>query len=194
MCVPSERYIVFLPGSNLNADRGSNLRAETQVGLFSCKGDARGRGRIGRFRGYRYFVKYVHFWPPTVSSRPAVELPGAYMLTSRQPDRTLPMAPRWQRSRSVEDRVLATFIHACDHGALEIAGQLLGVYETMLAGPPLSKGAARRREKNLLIAAHASLWEFIRLSAGEQWPGKESAAVGGTVHYPSSTVSEKARR
>jgi hypothetical protein len=116
------------------------------------------------------------------------------MLSSRQPDRTLPMAPRWRRSRRVEDRVFATFNHACDQGALEIAGQLLGVYEMMLAGPPLSKGAARRREISLLIAAHASLWELIRLSAGEQWPGKESAAIGGTVHYHSSTVSEKARR
>ena len=90
------------------------------------------------------------------------------MQLSNQPMRASyavpPAAHGELHGRKIGNIILRTFNHACEQGNLEIAGQLLGVYEMMVSGKPISIGTERRREKENLISAHDRLWGLLRAS------------------------------
>jgi hypothetical protein len=90
---------------------------------------------------------------------------------SRLPNRgdsRVPLSSRDpRRSWRVEDRILSAFNHACQQGNLEIAGQLLGVYEMIVGGLPTTAVVQRRRAKSNLAAAHDAFWGLLHKNAGE---------------------------
>jgi len=65
-----------------------------------------------------------------------------------------------RHTRRLSDKVLVAFHHACDSSDLEIAEQLLGTLEVMLARRPLHADVNRRRSLEGLVAAHERLWHL----------------------------------
>jgi hypothetical protein len=53
---------------------------------------------------------------------------------------------------------LIAFHHACDHGDIEVAGNLLDVLEFIVKRAPDLPDGRERRAKDSLVAAHERLW------------------------------------
>ena len=70
-------------------------------------------------------------------------------------------APRALRTkRRLPDKILTAFHQACDQGDFEVAVGLLGILETILTRPPITRDAPRRRHEDGLVAAHMRLWDL----------------------------------
>jgi len=74
-------------------------------------------------------------------------------------------APRY--TRRLSDKILIAFDHACDHGDMEVAEQLLHVLNMMLTRRPLTLDGNRRRNMESLVAAHERLWHLRHPSSEE---------------------------
>jgi hypothetical protein len=85
---------------------------------------------------------------------PATPTPAA---GERPPAREIGL-PR--QSRKLSDRLLMAFHQACDQDQIDVARQLLGIYEYMVTrrDPPPDSG--RRRALEALVAAHERLWNL----------------------------------
>ena len=64
------------------------------------------------------------------------------------------------RRRRLSDKLLLAFHQACDHGALEIAAEILRILETVVARPAPGAMRDRRQAVESLVAAHHGLWEL----------------------------------
>lgn len=69
-----------------------------------------------------------------------------------------------RHSRRLSDKILVAFHHACDVSDLEVAEQLLGLLEWMLARRTVPPQANRRRNMESLVAAHERLWHLRRVN------------------------------
>ena len=65
-------------------------------------------------------------------------------------------APR--HTRSLSDKILIAFHHACDQGDFEVAEDLLRILEMMLTRRPTAPDSNRRKNLESLVAAHERLW------------------------------------
>ena len=66
--------------------------------------------------------------------------------------------PRY--GRSLFDKILVAFHHACDHDDIDAANALLRVLEMVLSSTVRRPGDDRRRHQQSLVAAHQRLWQI----------------------------------
>jgi len=66
--------------------------------------------------------------------------------------------PSPRHTRSLSDKILIAFHHACDQSDFEVANDLLVILEKMLKRPSSGSDSNRRKSIESLVAAHERLW------------------------------------
>jgi hypothetical protein len=72
--------------------------------------------------------------------------------------------PRY--GRSLFDKILYAFHHACDLEDLEAANALLNVLENFMSSTVRRPGDERQRHQQSLVAAHQRLWQIRNRETG----------------------------
>jgi hypothetical protein len=84
------------------------------------------------------------------------------------------------------DAILLAFNYACDHDDLEVAAQLLIIYESVVTRSPLTMNEYRRGEFDSLISAHGRLWTLLRSGTDNSEARHRRTEITGSSPKPSA--------